>query len=253
MFATLYTTGEGSVRSCATTTATATRTRRAIPWSSSTSAGSTRWSASTRRAGCSTSAAARASSSRSRGAAAGSRSASTTAPRPRRHAREHFGLDVWGGDFGDFAAQGHALRRDHDVGHHRALARPGRAARRRAPLSRAGRRRGALDAEPAQHPRRGGRPALPRERAGASRGRSRSSTSSSTSSTSRPATLTQALGRARGSPSCELHRELTDLRRLTLSPATRLGLQALFGVARLTGLENRIFVVARAANGAGMG
>ena len=67
-----------------------------------------------------------------------------------------------------------------------------------------------------------------------------------------PATLTQALARANLGV-VELHRELTDLTRLTLAPATRLGLHALFGVARLTGLENRIFVAARAADGAQMG
>jgi hypothetical protein len=40
-------------------------------------------------------------------------------------------------------------------------------------------------------------------------------------------------------------RELTDLQRLTLSPVTRLGLHAAFGLARLLGLENRLFVIAR--------
>ena len=59
-------------------------------------------------------------------------------------------------------------------------------------------------------------------------------------------TLAQALGRA-GLAVVEARRELTDLRRLTLSPSTRLLLRALFGVARATGLENRLFVVARAA------
>ncbi len=59
-------------------------------------------------------------------------------------------------------------------------------------------------------------------------------------------TLAQALGRA-GLVVVQARRELTDLRRLTLSPATRLLLRALFGVARATGLENRLFVVARAA------
>jgi len=59
-------------------------------------------------------------------------------------------------------------------------------------------------------------------------------------------TLAQALGRA-GLAVVESRRELTDLRRLTLSPATRLLLRALFGAARATGLENRLFVVARAA------
>jgi SAM-dependent methyltransferase len=60
------------------------------------------------------------------------------------------------------------------------------------------------------------------------------------------ATLAQALGRA-GLAVVESRRELTDLRRLALSPPTRLLLHTLFGVARVTGLENRLFVVARAA------
>jgi SAM-dependent methyltransferase len=58
-------------------------------------------------------------------------------------------------------------------------------------------------------------------------------------------TLAQALGRA-GLAVVESRRELTDLRRLTLSPMTRLLLHALLGVARVTRLENRIFTVARA-------
>ena len=42
-----------------------------------------------------------------------------------------------------------------------------------------------------------------------------------------------------------LERELTDLRRLTLSPVVRLGLQSLFLLSRLVGRENRLFVTAR--------
>jgi hypothetical protein len=48
-------------------------------------------------------------------------------------------------------------------------------------------------------------------------------------------------------------REGTDLRRLTLSPPIRLGLQSLFLVARATGLENRLFAVARAQDDAPAG
>jgi hypothetical protein len=48
----------------------------------------------------------------------------------------------------------------------------------------------------------------------------------------------------------ESRRELTDLRRLALSPAKQLVLRSLFAAARLTGLENRLFVVARAADAA---
>ena len=43
-----------------------------------------------------------------------------------------------------------------------------------------------------------------------------------------------------------LERELTELRRLSLSRAERLLLEALFLAARLTGLENRLFAIARA-------
>jgi 2-polyprenyl-3-methyl-5-hydroxy-6-metoxy-1,4-benzoquinol methylase len=60
-----------------------------------------------------------------------------------------------------------------------------------------------------------------------------------------PDTLRDALGRA----SLELVRlelELTELRRLSLSWGERAVLEALFAAARLTGLENRLFAVARA-------
>jgi SAM-dependent methyltransferase len=59
-------------------------------------------------------------------------------------------------------------------------------------------------------------------------------------------TLTGALGRAGLAP-VEIRRELTDLRRLSLAAPVRLVLRALFLVSRATGLENRLFVVARAA------
>jgi SAM-dependent methyltransferase len=60
-----------------------------------------------------------------------------------------------------------------------------------------------------------------------------------------PETLVRVLAGAGLVPSL-LVRESTDLRRLTLSPPMRLVLLGLFGVARLTGLENRLFVLARA-------
>jgi 2-polyprenyl-3-methyl-5-hydroxy-6-metoxy-1,4-benzoquinol methylase len=60
-----------------------------------------------------------------------------------------------------------------------------------------------------------------------------------------PATLNDALARARLQPVL-LERELTDLRRLTLSPLNRLALQAMFAASKLTGLENRLFALARA-------
>jgi hypothetical protein len=61
-----------------------------------------------------------------------------------------------------------------------------------------------------------------------------------------PDTLAAAARRA-GLELLESRRELTDLRRLTLPLHLRAVLVALFAVARLTGLENRLFAVARAA------
>jgi hypothetical protein len=46
----------------------------------------------------------------------------------------------------------------------------------------------------------------------------------------------------------ESRRELTDLHRLTLSAPMRLVLRALFRAASQTGLENRLFAVARATD-----
>jgi 2-polyprenyl-3-methyl-5-hydroxy-6-metoxy-1,4-benzoquinol methylase len=60
-----------------------------------------------------------------------------------------------------------------------------------------------------------------------------------------PATLAAALRRA-GLAVTELVGEATDLRRLTLSAPKRLVLQTLFAVGRATGLDNRLFAVARA-------
>jgi SAM-dependent methyltransferase len=59
-----------------------------------------------------------------------------------------------------------------------------------------------------------------------------------------PRTLTRALDRARLAVA-ELVLESTDLRRLALSPPVRFGLTCLFRVAHWTGLENRLFAVAR--------
>ena len=59
-----------------------------------------------------------------------------------------------------------------------------------------------------------------------------------------PHTLTQTLGRAELTVAA-LDLESTDLRRLALSSPVRLGLRALFRIARWTGLENRLFVIAR--------
>ena len=45
----------------------------------------------------------------------------------------------------------------------------------------------------------------------------------------------------------QLEQESTDLRRLTLHPLVRLGLQSMFLAGKLLGRENRLFVIARAA------
>jgi SAM-dependent methyltransferase len=60
-----------------------------------------------------------------------------------------------------------------------------------------------------------------------------------------PDSLSAALARA-GYAVVELRRELTDLQRLTLSPAMRLCLEVLFAASRVLRRENRIFTVARA-------
>ncbi len=168
-----------------------------------------------------------------------------------RHAREHFGLDVQGGDFGDFAAEGHRFEAitGWDIIEHsrepigllsamrRCLA-PGGVVGLSTPNQRS-----ILDVVAGLlYHASGGRITGPLEKFYIEQHFLYLT----------PATLTQALARA-GLGVVELHRELTDLTRLTLSPVTRLGLRALFGLARLTGLENRIFVVARAADVAQMG
>jgi len=61
-----------------------------------------------------------------------------------------------------------------------------------------------------------------------------------------PDTLVDALRRAKLTV-VELERELTDLRRLTLGPLTRLALGSLFAAARALRLENRLFTIARAS------
>ena len=167
------------------------------------------------------------------------------------HARDHFKLDVWGGDFGDFAAQGHhfeaitgwdIIEHSRDpvglLGAMRRCLAPGGVVGLSTPNQRS-----ILDLVAGLIYRAsGGRVTGPLEKFYIEQHFLYLT----------PKTLSQALGRA-GLEIVELRRELTDLTRLTLSPPTRIGLQALFGLARLTGLENRIFVVARAANGAGMG
>jgi len=158
------------------------------------------------------------------------------------HARDHFGLDVWNGHFTDFAAR-EGLRFDAismwDIVEHS-----------RAPVALLAAARSVLAP--------GGVIAIstPNQRsildlvAGllyrASRGR-----------ITRPLekfyieqhflyfdpdTLCLALDRA-GLAAVRLERELTELRRLSLSRAKRL--EALFLAARLVGLENRLFAIAR--------
>lgn len=58
-----------------------------------------------------------------------------------------------------------------------------------------------------------------------------------------PRTLERALAAA-GLDLRELRLETTDLRRLTLGPPMRLVLHVLFAVARITGLQNRMFALA---------
>lgn len=62
-----------------------------------------------------------------------------------------------------------------------------------------------------------------------------------------PETLADAARRA-GLSLEHVERELTDLRRLTLAPPTRFLLRTLFAMGRMTGLENRIFAIARHAD-----
>lgn len=60
-----------------------------------------------------------------------------------------------------------------------------------------------------------------------------------------PATLTSCLDRA-GLVVAQLDLELTDLRRLSITPLIRLGLESMFLAARVLGRQNRLFVIARA-------
>jgi 2-polyprenyl-3-methyl-5-hydroxy-6-metoxy-1,4-benzoquinol methylase len=163
-----------------------------------------------------------------------------------KHARDHFGLDVWVGDFADFQAERREDRRfdvitGWDIIEHA-----------RKPLEVLEAMRACLGPE--------GVVALstPNQRnildviAGALY---RLSGGRATWALEKfyieqhflyytPDTLARSLELA-GFEVAQMKRELTDLRRLTLSPAIRGVLQSLFALARLTGLENRLFVVAR--------
>lgn len=160
-----------------------------------------------------------------------------------RHARGHFGLEVWNGEFSDLAAGGQrfdAVTGWDVIEHSRAPVELLRAAR--GVLAPGGvialstpNQRSILDlVAAALHRASGGRITAPLEKFYIEQHFLYYT----------PRTLEDSLARA-GLEIVSLRRELTDLRRLTLSPAMRLVLHALFGAARLLGRENRLFAVAR--------
>ncbi len=161
------------------------------------------------------------------------------------HARDHFGLEVWNGQFTDFAAR-QGLRFDAismwDIIEHS-----------RAPVELLAAARGVLApggvigiSTPNQrsildvlagllYRGTGGRLTRPLEKFYIEQHFLYFS----------PRTLRDALDRA-SLEMVRLERELTELRRLSLSRAERLLLEALFLAGRLSGLENRLFAIARA-------
>jgi SAM-dependent methyltransferase len=164
-----------------------------------------------------------------------------------RYAREHFGLDVKGGEFSDFAASGErfdAITGWDIIEHSRAPVELLRAVRRcLAPggvmaLSTPNQRSILDRVAGALYRSSGGRITAPLEKFYIEQHFLYFT----------PDTLEQALGRA-DLAVVKLELEATDLGRLHLSSAMRLVLRALFGVARWTGLQNRLFVIARAAPG----
>jgi 2-polyprenyl-3-methyl-5-hydroxy-6-metoxy-1,4-benzoquinol methylase len=159
------------------------------------------------------------------------------------HAREHFGLDVWDGEFGAFAAEGRrfdAITMWDIIEHARDPVGLLRAARGvLAPGGLVGistpNQRSILDAVAgALYRLSGGRVTGPLEKFYIEQHFLYFA----------PDTLEDALGRA-GLELALLRRELTDLRRLSLSPVNRAALVSMFAIARLTGLENRLFALAR--------
>lgn len=160
-----------------------------------------------------------------------------------RHAREHFGLEVETGEFSEFAGDGrtfdavtmwdiieHARRPVELLAAVRRCLAPGGVVGLSTPNQRS-----ILDAVAGTVYRlTGGRVTAPLEKFYIAQHFLYFD----------PVTLEQALRRA-DLRVVHLERELTDLRRLALSPPKRLMLQGLFGLARLTGLENRLFAVAR--------
>jgi SAM-dependent methyltransferase len=163
-----------------------------------------------------------------------------------RHAREHFGLEVWDGEFADFASgdrQFDAITGWDILEHSRAPVELLRTIRRcLAPGGVVGlstpNQRSILDVVAGGFYRlTGGRLTAPLEKFYIDQHFVYFTEE----------TLSQALGRA-GLALVESRRELTDLDRLALSPAMRLVLRTLFRAARRTGLENRLLAVARATD-----
>jgi len=166
-------------------------------------------------------------------------------PEATRHAREHFGLDPWVGEFESFADRGETfdLVTGWDVIEH---------CRNPVDLVRAARRSLAS----------GGLLSLstPNQRSildllggliyRASAGRATRALEKFYIEQHflyfTPDSLRDCLARG-GMEIFTLERELTDLRRLTLSPFVRMGLQSMFLAARVLGRENRLFVLARGA------
>jgi 2-polyprenyl-3-methyl-5-hydroxy-6-metoxy-1,4-benzoquinol methylase len=158
------------------------------------------------------------------------------------HARRHFGIDVWGGEFEDFPGEGRGfdaitgwdiLEHARDpVGLLRAMRRrlaPGGVVALSTPNQRS-----ILDlVAGALYRLSGQRFSAPLEKFYIEQHFLYFT----------PKTLRQAFERAEFGVA-ELRHELTDLKRLTLSPLMRLTLHALFLAARVVGRENRLFAVA---------
>jgi len=162
-----------------------------------------------------------------------------------RHAREHFGLEVWSGEFTDLVSDGRrfdAITGWDIIEHSRAPVELLCAAERA--LESGGvlglstpNQRSILDlVAGALYRGSGGRLTAPLEKFYIEQHFLYYT----------PQTLRASLARA-GFELVSLRRELTDLRRLTLAAPMRLALHALFGLARLLGRENRLFAVARRA------
>lgn len=159
------------------------------------------------------------------------------------HARDHFGLEVWDGEFTDFVADGErfdAITMWDIIEHARDPV--GLLEAARGVLAPGGvigistpNQRSILDVVAgALYRLSGGRVTGPLEKFYIEQHFLYYS----------PATLEASIRRA-GLQVVAIERELTDLRRLSLSPANRLILNALFAVSRVTSLENRLFAIAR--------